>query len=194
MKRVILTLALTSLTWSPILPAEENSETELANFRNVAKQLGGTLKSELMAAMKSEGPMAAIAICNEKAPEISAKISQEMKFKVARTSLKPRNADNAPDEWEKQVLMQFEERKAQGEDPKQLEFHAVVETEGQRQRRYMKAIPTTEECLTCHGTELIPEIKAKLEELYPDDKATGFKVGDLRGAFTFTETLAGSAK
>jgi len=39
-------------------------------------------------------------------------------------------------------------------------------------------------CLTCHGpTESIPEdVRAALRERYPDDKATGYAVGDLRGA------------
>jgi hypothetical protein len=32
-------------------------------------------------------------------------------------------------------------------------------------------------------------VKAKLAELYPKDRATGFKEGDIRGAFTLTKTL-----
>ena len=53
----------------------------------------------------------------------------------------------------------------------------------------MKAIPTGKLCTKCHGTELKPEVKAKLAEFYPDDKATGFNKGDLRGAFVVTKDL-----
>jgi hypothetical protein len=53
----------------------------------------------------------------------------------------------------------------------------------------MKAIPTAELCLTCHGEALDPELQATLDELYPADKARGFKEGDIRGAFTLSRPL-----
>jgi hypothetical protein len=39
-------------------------------------------------------------------------------------------------------------------------------------------------CLNCHGTDdfLSKEIKNFLKEKYPEDKATGYKAGDFRGA------------
>ena len=54
----------------------------------------------------------------------------------------------------------------------------------------MKAIPTAELCLACHGTKIDPVVAAKLTELYPRDQARGYKVGDIRGAFTFIEPLS----
>ena len=48
----------------------------------------------------------------------------------------------------------------------------------------MKAIPTQALCLNCHGELMSTPVKAKIKQLYPGDKATGFKVGDIRGAFT----------
>ena len=36
-------------------------------------------------------------------------------------------------------------------------------------------------CLTCHGAEVGPEIKAAIAERYPQDQATGYKLGELRG-------------
>ena len=44
-------------------------------------------------------------------------------------------------------------------------------------------------CVTCHGETIAPSIAAKIDELYPADKATGFREGDLRGAFVVTKTL-----
>jgi hypothetical protein len=41
------------------------------------------------------------------------------------------------------------------------------------------------QCLMCHGpAEKIPlEVKTQLAKLYPQDQATGFQEGDLRGWF-----------
>ena len=55
----------------------------------------------------------------------------------------------------------------------------------------MKAIGTAEKpCLTCHGSNIKPELAAKINSLYPEDKATGYKAGELRGAFTIMQPLA----
>ena len=38
-------------------------------------------------------------------------------------------------------------------------------------------------CLSCHGSELAPDIATQITDLYPEDRAVGFEVGDLRGVF-----------
>ena len=50
----------------------------------------------------------------------------------------------------------------------------------------MRALPTQELCLGCHGTDdrLSPAVKARLAALYPDDKAVGYGLGQIRGAMT----------
>ncbi len=53
----------------------------------------------------------------------------------------------------------------------------------------MKAIPAGKLCLTCHGTDMTASIQAKLTELYPQDKATGYQKGELRGAFVVVKQL-----
>jgi len=51
--------------------------------------------------------------------------------------------------------------------------------------RFYKPIMLQPICLNCHGPEeqLLPELKTTLDELYPEDQARNFKVGDLRGVF-----------
>jgi hypothetical protein len=56
--------------------------------------------------------------------------------------------------------------------------------------RFMKAIPIEGVCLGCHGDAIGPAIKSKLSELYPQDLATGYREGDLRGAFVVVQKLA----
>ncbi|MDX1426157.1 MAG: DUF3365 domain-containing protein, partial [Kiloniellales bacterium] len=66
----------------------------------------------------------------------------------------------------------------------------LIESDGGRTYRYMKAIPVGEVCLTCHGADIDPALMAEIEAFYPEDQATGFALGELRGAFTVSKTLA----
>jgi len=139
--------------------------------------------------MKSEGPIKAISVCNEQAPKLAQKVSTEKGMEVGRTSLKTRNPLNAPDPWELSVLEQFEHRKAEGEALKTIEYSEIVQHNGNRVFRYMKAIPTDDVCLSCHGKQISEDLSAQLEKLYPGDQATGFSKGDIRGAFSVIKVL-----
>ncbi len=150
----------------------------------VVKSFGGPLKKALGGAMKEGGPVNAISVCNEKAPAIATKAMTDSGWSVGRTSLKLRNPSNAPDAWELNVLNLFERQKAEGQSPATLAFGEVVETNGKKQFRFMKAIGTEAVCLHCHGKDIQPEVTAALDDLYPDDQARGFSEGDIRGAFT----------
>ena len=82
----------------------------------------------------------------------------------------------------KKVLEDFNARALKGEDIAKMGFAEVVENNGKKQLHFMKALPTQKLCLTCHGSNIVAPIQEKLTELYPDDKATGYKEGEVRGA------------
>jgi hypothetical protein len=151
--------------------------------------LAKVLMSELSAALNEGGAAKAIGVCKNRAPDIAADVSKQSGLEVRRTALKVRNAANAPDAWEIKVLEEFRARVAKGEDPSGVEHSAIVEQAGQRTFRYMKAIPMGEPCLKCHGPELDPALQVRIREFYPKDEATGFKKGELRGAFTVRKVL-----
>jgi hypothetical protein len=167
----------------------EGLDQRIAESSAVSMEFMKTLKGELQTAMKAGGPVNAIQVCNKRAPEIAAGFSEKNGWMVARTSLKYRNPDNAPDAWERKVLEQFEERKANGEDPKQITYAEVVEDGGTRKFRFMKAIPTGPVCLACHGEKIDAATEARIQELYPEDHARGYNAGDIRGAFTITQPM-----
>lgn len=168
--------------------AETDLDARTRASRGVVKAFSESLQSELKGAIKASGPVAAIELCNEKASAIVRRHAEKDGWSLGRTSLKFRNPNNAPDPWELTVLKSFEARKAAGEDPATIEHAAIVMRDGKRVIQYMKAIPTAEICLNCHGGEEVkPEVAAKLAEFYPDDKARGFGVGDIRGAFTIVQ-------
>jgi len=153
--------------------------------RTVIDKLAKGLKSKLIAAMKTGGPVEALQVCNLQAIPITEKISREEGIRVARTSLRVRNPKNMPDAWETKILERFDAQKADGAATTSLTAWTIVaDADSQRTFRYMKAIPTVRMCLKCHGEDLSPDVTEALEELYPADLATGFRAGELRGAFT----------
>lgn len=163
-------------------------EKRIAENRAVAKELFVALKGELENALHAGGPASAIPACKENVPEIGKTFKKKYPgWFIGRTTLRTRNPANAPDEWERKVLERFEARRAAGEDPKRIEHSEFVEKDGVSIFRYMKAIPTLDVCTLCHGPDIMPDVAAKLDELYPEDTARGFNVGDIRGAFTFAQ-------
>ena len=187
MKKQILCIFCIIFATTLAYAADNQQLTE--ETRGTMKALGAELKATLKAAMKSEGPIKAISVCNVQAPKLAKKISTEKGMEVSRTSLKVRNELNAPDPWELSVLEQFEHRKAEGEAVKTLEYSEETQHNGNRVFRYMKAIPADDVCLMCHGKKIKPDLSAEINKLYPNDQATGFSKGDIRGAFSVVKIL-----
>ena len=189
----IVTIALLCIAPLSISMAGDDVKARAEQSKVVVKQFAGQLVSKMKSAMKEGGPIHAIQFCNETAPAIASQISDKYDWKVGRTSLKLRNSSNAPDNWEIMVLKKFEERRAAGESPAKMAYFEVVEENGQKNFRFMKAIgmPPLKEmpCLKCHGENIDPKISSKLNELYPNDKAHGYKPGQIRGAFTIVQPM-----
>jgi len=169
--------------------ANEDTETKafVEDSRAIVKAFAGNLKSELQGAIKSGGPLNAIPVCNVRAPEIAAELSRPEQWTIGRTSHKTRSRSNAPDDWEARVLEEFRRRAAAGEGLGGMEKVALIESDGGTTYRYMKAIPVGQVCLTCHGSDIAPELRTEINTYYPEDMATGFELGELRGAFTITK-------
>lgn len=158
-----------------------------ADAKAAVMAMGSSLKSQLQSAIQSGGPANAVDVCHKIAPAVAESLSKEHGITLTRVSLKNRNPTmGVPNEWQTAVLEDFEARKAAGESPDTLVYSKVVENE----HRFMKAIPTEAVCLNCHGADIKPEVQAKIDEFYPNDRAVGFEEGDLRGAFVAVRSLA----
>ncbi|NMT63535.1 Tll0287-like domain-containing protein [Marinobacter orientalis] len=184
-KTIITTAALISILSMPAMaqqPAQPTDEL-VAEARSMVKTFSSSLKQALQAAIKEGGLVNGIGVCNTVAPEIAANNSNE-EWTISRTSLKVRNPDNAPTDWQEMQLHAMAKQPVKNGKP--VETWQVSEASGQPGFRYMSAIPTQKLCLGCHGKSIDPEVEAKLSELYPEDQATGFSEGDLRGAFVVT--------
>jgi len=193
MKKLISVALLCTVPVSMAMAEQDDLKKRADESKAVVQQFMGKLKGELGRAIKSGGPVKAIEVCNTVAPAIAKAESEKHGWEVGRTSLKTRNPNNAPDAWETEVLKKFEERAAAGESPAKMAYFEVVEQDGKKAFRFMKAIgmpPLSKApCLKCHGENIDPAVAAKLDELYPNDMARGYKPGMIRGAFTITQPM-----
>jgi len=186
MIRILPLLALSS-TFMFLSAAGATDDPLLGESREIAGRFGAQLKEALVTAMAGGGPAAAIEVCKTAAPRIASELSRQSGAKVARTSLRYRNPVNMPEPWQATVLRDFDEKAGGNGIP---EFSARDES---GVYRYMKAIPTTPLCLSCHGSELPEDLRRTLDKAYPHDRARGYRAGDLRGAFTITWPAAAPA-
>jgi hypothetical protein len=174
----------------PVWPADEADLLSVS--RQTASDLVQRLGKELRAELAKGGPEGAIDVCKRIAPEIAGELSRQTGARTARVSLRTRNPMiGGPDAWEQNVLAEFDRRAAAGEKPDTLEQAEIVDEPQGRFYRYMKAIPVQPLCLTCHGTDAtIPDVvKARLKAEYPHDMATGYALGQIRGAVTIKRPL-----
>jgi len=172
----------------PPATAEDLTVAARAIASDLIQRLGTVLKKE----MASGGPDNAIAVCRDIAPGLAGELSRSTGGRVSRVSLKTRNPLlGQPDAWEQQVLAEFDQQAAKGAKPETLERSEVVTEPQGRFFRYMKAIPVQPLCLTCHGTtDSIPDpVKTRLAADYPHDRATGYALGQIRGAVTIKQSV-----
>lgn len=190
MKKSLLLTALLASTATA--HADDDLQTRyLQESRKTAQEfmqtLGGTLKKQL----ESGGAESAIGVCKQIAPALAAEYSKDGRI-VKRVSLKPRNTMlGTPDAWETRRLESFERDQTEGKPVSGMEFSEVREESDGRWFRYVKAIPTQQMCLQCHGQSYqIPDnVKALLAKEYPEDRAVGYSAGMIRGAMTIKQKL-----
>jgi hypothetical protein len=171
----------------PLATAQPTPADLEQQARVLAQRFIGELKPRLKQAMQEGGPGRAIEVCASAAPRIADSLSAESGWQVRRVSLKSRNASRAvPDKWEAGVLASFDQRQAEGEPADGLHYGEVVGGN----YRYMQAQGAAGLCLTCHGENLSDTVTDTLEKFYPDDQATGYRLGEVRGAISLTRQLS----
>ena len=182
----ILVITGPSLAASPTVPG-----ADLAQAREIAGTVPASLLAVLKAELEQNGPEGAIGACRDKAPAMARAASEKTGWQVRRASLRNRSPKGVPDAWERSVLMRFDASAAAGAEPATLEVHELVNEDGKTWVRYAKALPTQTLCVQCHGAtdKLSDPVKARLQTLYPDDHATGYEPGQIRGALFLRKPL-----
>jgi GTP cyclohydrolase III len=158
------------------------SPTYLSQGDSISQLAQAELLKNVGQAMQEGGPVHTIAFCNIQASPIMDSLSREHQATISRISFQPRNpasaASNAMDSLALQGFAQ--------EIEQQGKAAASVVKEGENYVYYRPIRIGMETCLKCHGapeTDIALETLAKLDELYPEDQALGYAMGDLRGAW-----------
>lgn len=160
---------------APTTPADP----QIARAQAAIAELRGRLKARLTDAMAKGGAEAALRVCAEEAGPIREAVAKEMGVTVGRSSLRLRSAKDAAPAWVADWLQRQGERPAEG-------VTGLAERAGSPPVAHvLEPIRIDPPCLVCHGPkdQLAPGVAAVLAERYPQDEATGYALGDLRGAF-----------
>ncbi|MFZ5628388.1 MAG: Tll0287-like domain-containing protein [Spirochaetota bacterium] len=188
---ILLATSLLVLTGCGKKPLAEEQALRFA-AATMQDVLPGMIKT-LQEKVTKEGAAAAVPFCREFAPsygkektgEWAAKARAELgasSFRFRRVSVKNRNPNNAPETRQAEILQQWESGQIKP---------AFYQAEGKFYTMHPIRVAQPL-CLSCHGDAATLDKKAAAEiaKLYPQDKATGYKLGDLRGAF-ITEVAFG---
>jgi hypothetical protein len=170
-----LLAAAAGVVWAEPAPGDPR----FAKSQEIVARFHGELSGRLKEAMGSGGPVHAIDVCSRDAPAIAARLSAESGADVGRVAAAVRNPANAADTEERETLEKFRREIAAGAAETPVAFDVAADGSA----TFMKAIVTQPACLACHGAALAPEVASAVARQYPEDRATGFAAGDLRGAF-----------
>jgi hypothetical protein len=168
--------------------AETENVTRIGE--EAAQALREGLSARLSAALAAGAPEDAIGVCADEAMPLTDSIAAATRvLGVKRTSLRVRNPRNDPDALERAALEWFADR--EGGEPRPTLL--VQRDDGDY--RYYSPLRVAAMCTSCHGpAESLPDpVRSALRERYPDDKATGYAEGDLRGLIRVTVPAAAVA-
>lgn len=169
----------------------EVSEQEIAGMRTTAMEFMKDLKGVLINQIQTNGVLQAVSVCSDTAQVLTNNFGVQKGVFVRRVSFKNRNANNSPDDFEKKVLSKFELLHQNKELNNETEHVEIVQEGEFKYLRYLKPILVQAECLNCHGseTDIMPEVKQLIAQEYSNDKAVGYKIGDLRGAVSLKKVV-----
>ena len=186
----IAAVSLAACGRKPAAPTTTNAQStsvspEIARLaiergKAIVTQAFGVLSSNLLTALNQGGPTNAVSFCSAEAQSLTESLAAAGGVGLRRVSHRARNSKNQADEAEFAVLRQFDLAIRSQQKPVPM---VATNTKG-RLVFYAPIAITNAVCLNCHGqptVEVQPATLALIRQRYPDDQATGFKMGDLRG-------------
>jgi hypothetical protein len=164
------------------LSDEELTELAIEEGNRITMETQQLLGSTLKSRIQQDGIPAALEYCNLNAYPLVDSIENKYHVTIKRASSNTRNPQDKPDTEEFKILSGYQSDLQAGRTPEV--FLEIRENE----IHYARPIVLNDAvCLKCHGTvgeEILPDHYELIQELYPEDKATGYSLGDLRGIWS----------
>ncbi|MCB0514434.1 MAG: DUF3365 domain-containing protein [Chitinophagales bacterium] len=156
----------------------EAKENPLAYGQSLAMKTKAVLGKNLLEAINTQGTENALKFCSTKAYPLTDSMAVALNAHIKRVSDKNRNPQNKANEAELQYITATKLALQKGEEPK----GSIREENGKMIGYY--PITTNKMCLQCHGnigSDILPATQQTIQQLYPQDKATGYGENELRG-------------
>ena len=183
---IVLFLLVTSIGNSE--GSETNKSVILNEAKNLLKETAKQYKNTLIQGLQHNNLIKALKYCNKEVEQLVSK-DNEKGFVIKRVSLRPRNKNNYPNLYEKEILEKFNKLSLIDNKDLALEHSDIIKDENNNKFVYVKAIRIKEVCLNCHGSNINDDLKKEIQKLYPDDKAINYKLNDVRGAFVMYRNI-----
>ncbi|NGP89880.1 Tll0287-like domain-containing protein [Fodinibius halophilus] len=159
-----------------------DTTTVIKEGQKITQAAFSTLSSNLQQAIAEGGVKNALQFCSIRAMPLTDSLSAHYNVELRRASHQPRNPKNQADSLEVATIQKYlvQIKKEESLEPvtiahgDKINYHAPIRIPGQL-------------CLNCHGRPGQDISKADLktiQELYPNDQATGFEMGELRGIWS----------
>lgn len=162
-------------------PDEKTRTALMEKGKRISSNLSGALLAKLSSEIQENGITEAIQYCSVNALPITDSISKAEQVKISRISHRNRNPLNAANSEEieliKKYISQIETAGA---------LTPTIVTRDNKHTYYAPIVIAMPTCLKCHGkpdTDIDAQVMSTLNTIYPEDKATGFEMGELRGLF-----------
>jgi len=165
------------------LPSEESMPDTLVHqeAKKISQEAFAALSGALQKAIAEGGVINALDVCKTQANTLTGDVGKTNNAEVKRIAIRYRNPENAVNGTEMQLFEDWSAQISRKEEPA-----AVVLHEGENRIWYGAIRIGNPLCLQCHGEpgkDIAEATLAQLRSSYPDDRATGFAMGDLRGAW-----------
>lgn len=153
---------------------EQKSTAEFLELGDsITEHLQGVLLQNVAQAIQTGGTEYAVDFCNLNAIPLTDSISELYEVKIQRVTDRNRNPHNG--------LSTSVDQEAWGK--MQDDMHSFIAEENGVTYFYKPIKIGMPTCIKCHGTEsdISEATKVLLQEKYPEDKAVGYQMGELRG-------------
>jgi hypothetical protein len=176
---LVFTLASTVLLAEPA-----TEEQKIQKGSAVSSALVQKLSGELKQQIQTRGLVEALHFCTGNALILTDQVAKDSNTSVKRVSLNNRNPVNAATPEEAAVLHRWQSLQTSGQPLPPYEIKHLSNGESVY---YKPILINNEACLKCHG-EIAADspLYQAIKTAYPEDKATGYKMGDLRGMIVVT--------
>jgi len=179
---IVFVIAFISACSSDKKLTKEEQEMYMEKGMHIVQNSFDLLSSNLMEQMKQGGPNQAVPFCNIQALPLTAIIALQEDVELKRVSKLYRNEANKPNAEALRVISNYEEMLK-----KEEKLSPILLNQSSGKPHFYAPIIINKKCLSCHGDvgkQISKATDSLIKTVYPNDLATGYKIGDLRGVWS----------